>query len=151
MVNDLPDRMRQRLLANQTRRGHRPYYTPDQQGCWIWQGYTGRNWGYGWVAWWDGDRQIGMNAHRAMYVAHKGPLDDDLSVDHLCRVTNCVNPEHMEPVTQAENMRRGALARSYLNPERVSTAMTKEQISEQARAKYAAKVGRPVRTYRRAS
>jgi hypothetical protein len=39
-----------------------------------------------------------------------GPIPDGLTIDHLCRTPACVNPEHMEPVTMAENIRRGTQA-----------------------------------------
>jgi DNA-binding MarR family transcriptional regulator len=39
-------------------------------------------------------------------------------VDHLCRVTECVNPHHVEPVTDAENVQRGQIAK--LTPEQVA-------------------------------
>jgi hypothetical protein len=53
-----------------------------------------------------------MLAHRASYEFFVGPIPDGLEIDHVwtrgCRHTNCVNPEHLEPVTRAENMRRRA-------------------------------------------
>lgn len=51
----------------------------------------------------------GMNsggAHRASYEAFVGPLGA-LYIDHLCKTPACVNPAHMEPVTNSENVRRG--------------------------------------------
>jgi hypothetical protein len=48
------------------------------------------------------------NAHRVVYEALVGPIPDGLDLDHLCRVRHCVNPAHLEPVTRAENARRGA-------------------------------------------
>jgi hypothetical protein len=70
-------------------------------GCWVWTGTTSR--GYG-LVWQDGRRRM---AHRALYEAVVGPLPEDLKLDHLCRNKACINPDHLEPVTEAENIRRG--------------------------------------------
>lgn len=45
-------------------------------------------------------------AHRWSYEYHVGPIPDGLEIDHLCRNRLCVNPEHLEPVTRQENLRR---------------------------------------------
>lgn len=50
-------------------------------------------------------------AHRVAWELANGPIPDGLEVDHLCRVRHCVNPEHLEPVTRAENIRRAVEAR----------------------------------------
>lgn len=46
-------------------------------------------------------------AHRLYYELEKGPIPLGLTLDHLCRVRCCVNPEHLEPVTSVENVMRG--------------------------------------------
>lgn len=70
--------------------------------CWLW--VAGKNSdGYG--TFWDGLRQT--RAHRWAYEAVKGAIPNDLHLDHLCRVRHCVNPDHLDPVTNAENARRG--------------------------------------------
>lgn len=46
-------------------------------------------------------------AHRWAYEHYVGPIAPGLVIDHLCRNTSCVNPAHLEPVTQLENTRRG--------------------------------------------
>jgi hypothetical protein len=46
-------------------------------------------------------------AHRFAYSVLVGPIPDGLQIDHLCRNEMCVNPEHLEPVTQRINMLRG--------------------------------------------
>lgn len=74
--------------------------------CWLWTGTMSRT-GYGRVS--IGGREIG--AHRAVYEALVGPVPDGMQLDHLCRVTQCVNPDHLEPVTIGENIRRGHSAR----------------------------------------
>lgn len=69
--------------------------------CWLWVG--GKNLqGYG-RAWLDGRLQ---SAHRVT-LSLLGPIPAGLHVDHLCRVPACVNPAHLEAVTQSENARRG--------------------------------------------
>lgn len=73
--------------------------------CWLWVAYRDPN-GYGRVAMGDGPRL----AHRVAYEALVGAVPDGLDLDHLCRVRNCVNPDHLEPVSHAENMRRGEFA-----------------------------------------
>lgn len=45
--------------------------------------------------------------HRLAYALLRGPIQDGLTLDHLCRNPSCCNPEHLEPVTAAENIRRG--------------------------------------------
>lgn len=46
-------------------------------------------------------------AHRRIYEMLRGPVPDDLTLDHLCRVRHCVNPAHLEPVSNRENVLRG--------------------------------------------
>jgi len=46
-------------------------------------------------------------AHRLAYERARGPIPEGKQVDHLCRQRDCVNPEHLELVTQVENIRRG--------------------------------------------
>ncbi|WP_327169867.1 HNH endonuclease signature motif containing protein [Streptomyces subrutilus] len=92
-----------RLLARTSKVGLPPADRPDLSLCWLWQGATDRN-GYGVFH----HRQPGTNfAHRLMYEALVGPIPQGLVIDHLCRVPACCNPDHLEPVTHAENVRRG--------------------------------------------
>jgi hypothetical protein len=77
---------------------------PD--GCWIWTGVINHN-GYGRYTYARPDgRSLASRAHRIAYELLVGPIPDGLQLDHLCRVKACVNPAHLEPVTQDENMRR---------------------------------------------
>lgn len=70
--------------------------------CWIWTGAINAN-GYGQIKR-EGKAQ---RAHRVSYMAFVGPIPADLQLDHTCKVRMCVNPAHLEPVTQLVNMRRG--------------------------------------------
>lgn len=72
------------------------------ESCWLWTAYINIG-GYGTFT---GDRQ-GILVHRWAYEDLIGPIPSGLVLDHLCRVRNCVNPDHLEPVTLAENIRRG--------------------------------------------
>lgn len=76
----------------------RGYETP----CWVWQLATQPN-GYGHL----GVRANQGGAHRWYWEQRYGPIPAGAHVDHLCRVRVCVNPDHMELVTCAENARRG--------------------------------------------
>lgn len=49
----------------------------------------------------------GVYAHRFFFERAKGPIPPGLHIDHLCRNTSCVNPDHLEAVTQRENTLRG--------------------------------------------
>jgi hypothetical protein len=66
--------------------------------CWMWLGFI-NNVGYG--------RFGNEYAHRASYERHRGPIPKGMQPDHLCGVSACINPEHMEVVTPAVNVARG--------------------------------------------
>lgn len=76
-----------------------------ETGCWLWTGALVR--GYGRVGI-PATRRT-MPAHRYYWERVNGPVPDGLEMDHLCRVRACVNPDHLEPVTRSENMRRSPL------------------------------------------
>lgn len=71
-------------------------------GCWLWTGAATAR-GYGMFCL----NGKSMHAHRAVYLVERGPIADGLVLDHLCRNHSCVNPDHLEPVTQAINVLRG--------------------------------------------
>lgn len=72
------------------------------ESCWIWSGHITDS-GYGQF------RYMGKThrAHRVSYILKHGSIDDSLVIDHLCKNKKCVNPEHLDLVTQKENVSRG--------------------------------------------
>jgi hypothetical protein len=83
-------------------------------GCIEWLG-TSLGHGYGgfFVGPRPGMRTTMVFAHRWSYEHHFGPIPDGMQLDHLCRNRRCVNPEHLEPVTGAENVRRAAVTKTH--------------------------------------
>ena len=77
-------------------------FRPDLGQCWLW---TASKDGRGYGRFRFGGRT--QYAHRIAYEWLVGPIPGGLGIDHLCRVHNCVNPAHLEPVTQRENILRG--------------------------------------------
>jgi hypothetical protein len=53
---------------------------------------------------------VRMYSHRYWYIKSKGEIPEGLVLDHLCRVRNCINPEHLEAVTAKVNTQRGIYA-----------------------------------------
>ena len=72
-------------------------------GCWEWIGCLSQK-GYG--RFWVGGGKT-LDAHKIAYEKAFGPVPMDMVIDHLCRNRSCVNPEHMEVVTNSENVLRG--------------------------------------------
>ncbi len=100
-------------------------YIPEpNSGCWLWlgailkNGKRKRNGGYGIYSVRREDdwrKTKTYRAHRFMWERENGPVPAGLTLDHKCRVRCCVNPDHIEPVTNAENARRGAGTKLSLN------------------------------------
>lgn len=78
----------------------------DDNDCWVFQG--AKSHGYGRIKVSTAPFQARYwHLHRAVYTVMVAPVPDDLVMDHLCRNRACCNPEHLEPVTNWENLRRG--------------------------------------------
>src|SRR5262252_6830581 len=85
----LPERFQQRI------------HNEPNTSCWVWTGRWDKQ-GYGII-----DKKPNRKVHRLCYEMLIGPIPKGLEIDHLCRTPCCVNPIHLEPVTHAENIRRG--------------------------------------------
>ena len=89
------------MLANELR----SRINREPSGCWRWTGTITAG-GYGKLG--------GKLAHRLVFESLVGPILAGFQIDHLCRRRDCVNPEHLEVVTQRENILRG-IAPSAIN------------------------------------
>ena len=73
-----------------------------ESGCWVWLGACTAG-GYGTIS----INKKTFYAHRLFYEFYRAPIPFGLQIDHLCRVRCCVNPDHLEIVTNRENTLRG--------------------------------------------
>lgn len=93
-----------RYIRGHNRRSASERWIEADDGCWIWQ--LGQRRGYGRAH--DPASRKGIPAHRKIYTELVGPIPEGLVLDHLCRNPLCVNPAHLEPVTEVENLRRAS-------------------------------------------
>lgn len=78
--------------------------------CWLWRGeVTDKGYGRSYL------QGKTLYAHRQSYQMLIGPIPEGLTLDHLCRIRNCVNPDHLEPVTLEENLARAKRFRNLAN------------------------------------
>lgn len=77
----------------------------DAEGpCWEW---TGALDGRGYGVFYEGPGRETQRAHRVAYRLLVGEPPEDVVLDHLCRIHRCVNPDHLDPVSNRENLVRG--------------------------------------------
>ena len=74
-----------------------------ESGCWEWSGCLDHH-GYSHF----NDKSSGYKGHRFIYSYFFGDIKSNLVLDHLCKNTKCCNPNHLEQVTQRENILRGS-------------------------------------------
>lgn len=91
-----------RFMGKVNQHGPVPPHRPELGPCWLWRGKPGSR-GYCYF-WFEGKKRL---AHRFSYMHLVGPIPEGLVIDHLCRVPICVNPRHLEPVTDRVNILRG--------------------------------------------
>ncbi len=94
------------------------------EGCWLFTGAT-QSRGYGSVG--IGNKRTAL-AHRVAYEAIVGPIPDGMTIDHLCLNKTCLNPEHMEIVTRAENTRRAHAGRGRCYCDAADCALCYERL-----------------------
>jgi hypothetical protein len=80
------------------------------KSCWVWKGSKDKN-GYGFY--WSKNKV--RRAHRFIYSKMIGDLVDGMVIDHLCHNPSCVNPDHLEQVTQRENTFRSTTSVAIIN------------------------------------
>lgn len=101
MSTDLTDRGVQDRFWNQV--------TIAWDACWIWNlAHNTENYAVFNIA-----RGHQMVAHRVAYIALRGPIPAGMVLDHRCRNRWCVNPFHLDVVTQRENILRGTSPASW--------------------------------------
>lgn len=81
---------------------------PGDNGCLIWNGHTDTG-GYPNITF-KGKKYL---VHRAYYKELVGNIESHDTLDHLCRNKMCVNPEHLEPVSRSENVKRMQMGKYY--------------------------------------
>lgn len=92
-----------------------PVHCELKTPCWLWTAYTGAA-GYG--------RFGRQNAHRVSFLLTHGALTPGLEIDHICRVRNCVNPEHLQELTHQANVDRCLRVKNAESRDKYKTSKT---------------------------
>ena len=102
------------------------YKLDKKTGCWNFIQALHPKTGYG--------RFWNKLAHRYFYEKYKGKIPKGLVIDHLCKNRKCVNPNHLEPVSQALNVRRGNLPKLNLQKVAIIKSLYRQGFSQQTLA-----------------
>lgn len=98
--------------------------------CWCWQGQLDKD-GYGKIS--DGERPVG--AHRVSFKMHNPDISiDGLMVRHKCNNPPCVNPAHLLPGTNLDNMVDRLVAGHYATNEAHSNTKFSNEVVAAVRA-----------------
>lgn len=79
--------------------------------CWEWAGFINYS-GYGIIGHCESKKRFSTRIHRLIYETIFGKIENGYHLDHLCRKRSCINPFHLEVVTNRENILRGLGQRS---------------------------------------
>ncbi len=101
------------------------YETP----CWVWDRTIVYGYGQTRIVGADGKKNVAIYAHVWLWTMTNGPVPNGLQLDHLCRVRRCCRPDHLEPVTSAENQRRGA--KTKLNWDAVNEIRSRQKLGKE--------------------
>lgn len=109
------------------------YIEDTRTGCWNWQRHIGKH-GYGTIYY---KGHSGRLAHRIYFELKHGPIPVGKFLDHLCRNRACVNPDHLEVVTQTTNVRRGLSPKitkekaDQIRRKRAATGVSQQKLADQ--------------------
>lgn len=87
----------------------------NANGCWVWDAKSEDKDGYGQFR----SKKVLYRAHRFAWLLYRGDIEAGMDVDHICPGEpnrRCVNPEHLEVISHAENMRRQRGRRAVVPP-----------------------------------
>ena len=71
-------------------------------GCWV-SNYSVGSHGYSQIGWWQEGKSRMVLGHRLSYEIHNGPIPDGMTVDHICHVRRCINPDHLQLLSNRDN------------------------------------------------
>ena len=98
----------QRFLTTEERFWQKTHKPLLPNTCWLWKGHLDKD-GYG--TFYTGSRtnktRRGIRAHRFVYALLVGPIPENMTIDHICRCRNCVNPKHLRLLSATDNLMAG--------------------------------------------